>query len=82
MRNLISLIHDTDYTEANFIIRSLSGIVDYFSSEQEKVDFIAIHEIGTSIVSEDRVSYGDWQTPVSLSEKFVIFIYQSLAARI
>lgn len=69
MRNLIKLIHNTDYTEANFIIRSLSGIVDYFSSEQDKVDFIAIHEIGASIVCEDRVSYGDWQTPVSLSEK-------------
>lgn len=69
MRNLINLIHNTDYTEANSIIRSLSGIVDYFSSEQEKLDFIAILEVGTSIVCEDRVSYGDWQTPISLAEK-------------
>lgn len=69
MRNLINLIHNTDYTEANSIIRSLSGIVDYFSSEQEKLDFIAILEVGTSIVCEDRVSYGDWQTPMSLAEK-------------
>lgn len=69
MRNLINLIHNTDYTEANSIIRSLSGIVDYFSSEQEKLDFIALLEVGTSIVCEDRVSYGDWQTPMSLAEK-------------
>lgn len=69
MRNLINRIHNTDYTEANSIIRSLSGIVDYFSSEQDKIDFISIHEIDTSIVCEDRVSYGDWQTPMSLAEK-------------
>lgn len=69
MINLINLIHNTDYTEANSIIRSLCGIVDYFSSEQEKIDFISILETGTSIVCEDRVSYGDWQTPVSLAEK-------------
>ena len=69
MRNLINRIHNTDYTEANSIIRSLSGIVDYFSSEQDKIDFISILEINTSIVCEDRVSYGDWQTPMSLAEK-------------
>lgn len=69
MRNLINLIRNKDYTEANSIIRLLSGIVDYFSSEQEKTDFIAIVEVDTSVVCEDRVSYGDWQTPVSLAEK-------------
>ncbi len=69
MRNLINLIHNTDYAKANSIIRSLCGIVDYFSSEQEKIEFIAILETDTSIVCEDRVSYGDWQTPVSLAEK-------------
>lgn len=69
MRNLINLIHNTDYTEANSIIRSLSGIVDYFSSEQEKIDFISIIDTDTYIVREDRVSYGDWQTPMPLAEK-------------
>lgn len=69
MKNLINLIHNTDYAEANYIIRSLSGIVDYFSSEQEKIDFISILGIDISIIHEDKVSYGDWQTPMSLAEK-------------
>lgn len=69
MRDLINRIHNTDYSEANSIIRSLSGIVDYFSSEQEKIDFISNLEIDISIVREDKVSYGDWQTPMSLAEK-------------
>lgn len=69
MRDLINCIHNTDYSEANSIIRSLSGIVDYFSSEQEKIDFISNLEIDISIVREDKVSYGDWQTPMSLAEK-------------
>lgn len=69
MRNLINRIRNTDHTQANSIIRSLSGIVDYFSSEDEKKDFISNLEIDTYTVSEDRVSYGDWQTPTSLAEK-------------
>lgn len=69
MRNLINRIHDTDYTEANSIIKSLCGIVNYFSSEQEKIDFISHLEVDISFVQEDKVSYGDWQTPISLAEK-------------
>ncbi len=70
MRNLINRIRNTDYTEANSIIRLFSGIVDYFSSENEKVKFISVHESDAfAAVSEDRISYGDWQTPRSLAEK-------------
>lgn len=69
MRNLINRIHDTDYTEANSIIKSLCGIVNYFSSEQEKIDFISHLEVDISFVQEYKVSYGDWQTPISLAEK-------------
>lgn len=69
MRNLINQIHNIDYTEANFIIQSLSGIIDYFSSENEKNEFVSVIETGSYTVCEDRVSYGDWQTPASLAEK-------------
>lgn len=69
MKDLINRINNTDYTEANSIIRLACGIVDYFSSEKEKNEFVSIHEIDTGSVCEDRVSYGDWQTPMSLAER-------------
>lgn len=69
MRDLINSIRNIDYVEANSTIRSLSGIIDYFSSQQEKIDFISNLEIDLSSVREDKVSYGDWQTPMSLAEK-------------
>lgn len=69
MNALIAQIRDVSYIEANSIIKQRSGIVDYFLSEDEKSEFIAIHFDKSHIVCEDRVSYGDWQTPMSLAEK-------------
>lgn len=69
MKNLVDHIRNTNYIEANSIIKRLSGIVDYFSSEDEKVEFISIHGNVNSIVCEDRISYGDWQTPIALAER-------------
>lgn len=69
MIDLIHRIRNISYTDANSIIRSLSGIVDFFSSEGEKNEFVSTHEIEMSVVCEDRISYGDWQTPISLAEK-------------
>lgn len=69
MIDLIHRIRNIAYTDANSIIRSLSGIVDFFSSDAEKNEFVSTHEIEMSVVCEDRVSYGDWQTPVWLAEK-------------
>lgn len=69
MINIVDFILNIDYIEANSRIRSLSGIVDYFLSEDEKNDFISILERDSCSVCEDRVSYGDWQTPTSLAEK-------------
>lgn len=67
MNRLINQIRYTSYQEANRIIKRLSGIVDYFSSEDEKTDFISINSKEHSSVCEDRVSYGDWQTPITLA---------------
>lgn len=69
MNNLISQIRALSFKEANTIIRQLSGIVDFFASEGEKSEFISNYEIGTNVVCEDRVSYGDWQTPLPLAAK-------------
>ncbi|MDE7438616.1 MAG: SAM-dependent methyltransferase [Muribaculaceae bacterium] len=69
MNELINQIRSISYYEANSIIKQLSGIVDFFSSDQEKVEFISSYESITNNVCEDRVSYGDWQTPMPLAEK-------------
>ena len=69
MNNLINQIRGMDYNESNSIIKELSGIVDFFSSEQEKSEFISSYEHSTNIVCEDKISYGDWQTPIALAEK-------------
>lgn len=69
MNTLLKRIRNVNYRNANSIIRQLSGIVDYFSSEDEKTEFISIHEVKSEMVCEDRVSFGDWQTPITLAEK-------------
>lgn len=69
MINLINKICEVSYVEANSIIKSISGIVNYFSSEDEKAEFISNHNGSSGDVCDDRVSYGDWQTPMSLAEK-------------
>lgn len=69
MNDLINQIRTVSFLDANNIIKRLSGIVDFFASEAEKTDFISTYETGTNIVCEDRVAYGDWQTPAQLAEK-------------
>lgn len=69
MNSFIAQISEVDYDRANSIIRGICGIVDYFSSEDEKTDFISVHSERISMVCEDRVSYGDWQTPKALADK-------------
>lgn len=69
MNGLIARIRDKNYLEANTIIRGISGIVDYFSSNEEKADFVSNYEEDCGIVCEDKISYGDWQTPDLLANK-------------
>ncbi len=69
MNNLLSQIRNKPYIEANTVIRELSGIVNYFSSADEKNNFISDYEYNSPLVCEDRASYGDWQTPESLADK-------------
>lgn len=69
MNALIDKIRSVDYCTANTIIKRLSGIVDYFSTECEKTEFISLHDRRPITICEDRASYGDWQTPMPLAEK-------------
>lgn len=70
MNTLLNHIREVSYKNANSIIRQLSGIVDYFSSEFEKTAFMACHDMQPEMVCDDnRVSYGDWQTPLPLAEE-------------
>lgn len=69
MNNLINKIRTVSYGQANGIIKQLSGIVDFFNTETDKIDFINTYDNGINTVCEDRVAYGDWQTPIALAEK-------------
>lgn len=69
MNKFINQIRAISYFEANSIIHRLSGIVNFFTSEHEKAEFISTNEDFAQTLSEDRVSYGDWQTPMPLAEK-------------
>lgn len=69
MNNLINQIRAISCDEANAMIRRLSGIVGFFASECEKSEFVSTYVANRDMACEDRVSYGDWQTPLSLAEK-------------
>lgn len=73
MNKLINQLRHLSYNEANTTIYRISGIVNFFSSEDEKKEFISTYEGNSNIVCEDRVSYGDWQTPMELAEKICIY---------
>lgn len=69
MKHLIDKIRNINYVNANSIIKQISGIMNYFSSDDEKTEFIAVNSVEGSVVCEDRASYGDWQTPKPLADK-------------
>lgn len=69
MKDIINQIRSLSYTESNSIIKKISGIVSFFSSEEEKSEFVTSLEHVPDIINEERVSYGDWQTPITLAEK-------------
>lgn len=68
MYSIICKIKNLDIASTNEYLESLCGIVNFFSSDEEKVEFLSLWESNQSIVAEDRVSYGDWQTPIELAE--------------
>ncbi|MCM1517670.1 MAG: hypothetical protein NC117_03435 [Pseudoflavonifractor sp.] len=67
MIRLLDKIRDSDFLKSNSIIQQICGIVDYFSSEEEKADFINSALRAVNTVQDSRASYGDWQTPAGLA---------------
>lgn len=69
MNIFLEQLRTLNLPDANVKVEELCGIVDCFSSEEEKEHFI--YSCGESLecVNEDRVTYGDWQTPIDLAVK-------------
>lgn len=72
MNLFINKIQKLDYSSANTIIESICGIVNYFSNDIEKEAFVVSRQSVMSLLNEDRISYGDWQTPAALSKAICI----------
>jgi hypothetical protein len=69
MFTFIDTLFSLEYAEANVKIEALCGIVDCFSSEEEKQSFLKSMELQMGgVVNESRITYGDWQTPYDLSK--------------
>lgn len=68
MRQLIEQIRKVSIIEANAIIRQTCGVVDFFSSSDDIDDFVDKASSMSGIACEERVAYGDWQTPRALAE--------------
>lgn len=69
MNSLINRIRQASYSEANSAIRDICGIVNFFSSEKEKEEFVSGYAPELLCLCEDRITYGDWQTPEILAGK-------------
>lgn len=69
MDRLIDQIRNKSFEESNLIIYQICGIKNYFMSENEKALFVSANDCYHQRACEDRVSYGDWQTPRTLAEK-------------
>lgn len=69
MNNLINRINGLNFNKANAIIKRLCGIVNFFDSEESKNEFINTYETHLNVICEDKVSYGDWQTPPLLAKR-------------
>lgn len=69
INEILSLIAVKSLAESNRMMEEICGIVDFFYSEEDKNEFI---REGLSVDSRsfnDKVAYGDWQTPGPLSEE-------------
>ncbi|OQX27557.1 MAG: hypothetical protein BWK80_04725 [Desulfobacteraceae bacterium IS3] len=64
-----------NFTESNSIIKGISGINDFFTSQEQATELLYKIKEHSSIVSEpDRREYGDFQTNQFLAQKVVEYI--------
>lgn len=68
MRQLADRLKSLTLSEANCLLEEICGIVTFFEADEDKQRFADRYSDGDSLVCEDRVCYGDWQTPETLAE--------------
>lgn len=68
MHSFADVLMPLTYLDANVKIEELCGIVNCFSSEEEKSTFVTSMDLSAGRVCESRVTYGDWQTPYDLAK--------------
>lgn len=65
-----------DFTESNSIIKEVSGINDFFTSQEQATELLEKIKEHNYIVSEpDRREYGDFQTNQSLAQKVAEYTF-------
>ncbi len=68
MRQLADRLKSLTLSEANCLLEEICGIVTFFETDKDKQRFANKYSEGDSLVCEDRLCYGDWQTPETLAE--------------
>lgn len=65
-----------DFTKSNSIIKNVSGINSFFTSQKQAIELLEKIKENSAIVSEpDRREYGDFQTNEFLAEKVVDYTF-------
>ena len=64
------------FKESNSIIKKISGINDFFTSQEQATDLLERIKTQGSMVSEpDRREYGDFQTNLILAQKIADYVF-------
>ena len=73
LKNQKSLL---DFQESNSIIKKISGINDFFTSQEQAIDLLEKIKAHGSMVSEpDRREYGDFQTNSILAQEVTNYVF-------
>ena len=69
------LCHVPSHVKANVLLRRMSGIEDFFASEEEFARCLALLEPSFAVAEEpDRREYGDFQTPAPLTDAICAYL--------
>jgi hypothetical protein len=70
--------HLLDFNEVNSIIKEVSGINDFFTTQEQSTELLEKIKENYSIVSEpDRREYGDFQTNQLLAERVTEYVFSN-----
>jgi len=66
-----------DFSQTNLIIKEVSGINDFFTTQKQATELLEKIKEYSSIVSEpDRREYGDFQTSLLLAQNVTEYVYK------